>query len=228
MADVLTSGNYARLGLVPSKHAALGAYEPTVRDRIGNWVYDNAKALGLPAQAYRAKTQFAADFVLGLGDYLGAEDAKLDYDKGNYGSAALGGVLTAAGALLPAVKPVRKMLKKYPIASRGEWYGDANYKETGGKIVEMSPDEYLSQVRPLEIDEVSQENIDILAEHMTDGKTLDPLAIYQGGKEDGRHRAYAAKKLGIEKVPVLTWGDELNVKGNQPDSLGSILAEALK
>ncbi|MCP5007895.1 MAG: hypothetical protein GY941_28765, partial [Planctomycetes bacterium] len=71
-----------------------------------------AKALGLPAQAYRAKTQFAADFVPGLGDYLGAEDAKLDYDKGNYGSAALGGVLTAAGALLPMAKPVTKAAAK--------------------------------------------------------------------------------------------------------------------
>lgn len=34
---------------------------------------------------------------------------------------------------------------------------------------------------------------------------VDPLALYASGKEDGRHRAVAAKELGIKKVPVLTW-----------------------
>jgi ParB-like chromosome segregation protein Spo0J len=42
---------------------------------------------------------------------------------------------------------------------------------------------------------------------MQSGKTLDPLAIYKNGKEDGRHRAIAAKELGIKQVPVLVWKD---------------------
>jgi hypothetical protein len=99
---------------------------------------------------------------------------------------------------------------EYPIADRSEWYGDANYKNTGGRIVQMTPDEFLSQVRPLEIDDYSRENIDILKAHIQSGKTLDPLQISSKGKEDGRHRAYAAKELGITSVPVIVWnkGDD--------------------
>lgn len=98
---------------------------------------------------------------------------------------------------------------QYPIADRSEWYGDANYKNTGGRIVQMTPDEFLAQVRPLEIDESSRENIDILKQHILAGKTLDPLQISRKGKEDGRHRAYAAKELGIASVPVIVWKNDV-------------------
>lgn len=94
---------------------------------------------------------------------------------------------------------------KYPIASRDDWYGDLQYKQAGAKMVMMSPDKYIAKVRPLSMDDESVENIDILAQHMLDGNTLDPLKIYPDGKEDGRHRAYAAKKLGIAKVPVIVY-----------------------
>ena len=96
-------------------------------------------------------------------------------------------------------------LQKYPLAPREEWYGEANYQETGGRLVEMTPDEFLTRVRPLKIDEISRDNIDDLKSHMESGRTLDPLQIYKEGIEDGRHRAHAARELGIEKVPVLTW-----------------------
>jgi hypothetical protein len=94
---------------------------------------------------------------------------------------------------------------KYPLAPRGEWYGDANYQTTGGTLVEMTPAEYLARVRPLKIDDISRENIDDLKSHIESGRTLDPLQISKAGKEDGRHRAVAAKELGIQKIPVLTW-----------------------
>lgn len=93
----------------------------------------------------------------------------------------------------------------YPIADYDEWYGDRQWKEQGAEMVMMSPDKYLKQVRPLQMDDESVENIDILAQHIKDGGTLDPLKIYPDGKEDGRHRAYAAKKLGIAEVPVIVW-----------------------
>lgn len=101
---------------------------------------------------------------------------------------------------------VEQLTRQYPMASRDEWYGNANYADHGGKIVMMSPDQYLSQVRPLEIDEVSRENIDDLKHHIESGRTLDPLVIYPDGKEDGRHRANAAKELGITEVPVIVFG----------------------
>jgi len=91
----------------------------------------------------------------------------------------------------------------YPLAPRSEWHGEANFEQTGGRMVTMSPDEFLAKAKPLTMDPESRENIDILKKHIQDGKTLDPLQLYKDGKEDGRHRAIAAKELGITEVPVI-------------------------
>ena len=97
--------------------------------------------------------------------------------------------------------------RRYPLADRERdgWYGNGNYEQSGGHLIWMSPDEYLAQVRPLKIDDISRENIDDLKQHMLQGRPLDPLVIYADGKEDGRHRANAAKELGISKVPVIDY-----------------------
>jgi GH24 family phage-related lysozyme (muramidase) len=98
--------------------------------------------------------------------------------------------------------------RKYPLAPHGEWFGNRQYKEQGAKLEYMTPDEFLAAARPLAIDESSRENIDELKAHIRSGKTLDPLALLPNGKEDGRHRAYAAKELGITSVPVLNFRTE--------------------
>ena len=116
------------------------------------------------------------------------------------------------GQVLGEQKPPQFMMetkeKKYPIEDEGKWYGDGDYKQRGGVIVEMTPDEFLSRAKPLEMDEETRENVDDLKRHMQEGKKLDPLAIYENDvtnvrASDGRHRAIAAKELGLEKVPVL-------------------------
>jgi hypothetical protein len=141
-------------------------------------------------------------FVPGIGDAIGLGQDVANYaaDPGsrnwlNYG--------LSAAALIPGVPRMPK--RKYPMAPEGSWYGEGTYKADGGRIVEMSPDEYINRVRPLEIDESSRENIDLLKKHIEDGGELDPLLIRANGKEDGRHRAYAAKELGIGKVPVIVY-----------------------
>ena len=95
----------------------------------------------------------------------------------------------------------------YPLADpeKDGWYGNMNYETAGGRMVWMTPDEYLASVRPLKMNDVSRENIEDLKRHIVDGGVLDPLAIYSDGKEDGRHRAYATKELGINRVPVLDY-----------------------
>jgi hypothetical protein len=94
---------------------------------------------------------------------------------------------------------------QYPLAFKDNdgWYSDGDYEQRGGSIVWMSPAEYLSKVRPLDIDEASRENINDLKAHIEKGSKLDPLKIYAYGKEDGRHRAYAALELGIAQIPVI-------------------------
>ena len=78
-------------------------------------------------------------------------------------------------------------------------------EQAGGRMTEMTPDEFLAQARPLTMDEESREGIDILKKHIQDGKTLDPLNFNMDGREDGRHRAHAAKELGIATVPVIDY-----------------------
>jgi hypothetical protein len=94
---------------------------------------------------------------------------------------------------------------EYPIAPRSEYYSSANYATTGGKLTPMTPHDFLASVRPLTIDAISRDNINDLKHHILIGRTLDPLAIYADGSEDGRHRAIAAQELGITTVPVLRW-----------------------
>jgi len=90
---------------------------------------------------------------------------------------------------------------QYPLAPAG-----TRYEEFGGDLTYMTPDEFLQQVRPLKLDAESLDNIAALRSHVESGGKLDPLHIYASGKEDGRHRAYLAKELGIEKVPVALHG----------------------
>ena len=94
---------------------------------------------------------------------------------------------------------------RYPLAPRGEWYGDCDYAARGASMVYMSPAAYLSRVRPLTMDEESRDNVAHLRAHIRNGGTLDPLAIYPDGSEDGRHRAHAAMGLGVDMVPVLVF-----------------------
>lgn len=88
--------------------------------------------------------------------------------------------------------------REYPLAPPG-----TRYEETSIEPTMMTPDQYLASVRPLTLDDESRDSIDALKEHIESGRKLDPLVIYPGGQEDGRHRAYAAKELGIKQVPVI-------------------------
>jgi len=105
--------------------------------------------------------------------------------------------------------------KEYPLAPAG-----TRYEEFGGKLTYMTPDEYLSRVRPLTLDAESLDNIAALKSHVQSGGQLDPLHIYKSGKEDGRHRAYMAKELGIEKIPVALHTEANNLGQNIPIEKG--------
>ena len=107
-------------------------------------------------------------------------------------------------AVKPKPMPKGKALA-YPTAKPDDWYSDLDYKARGGVMETMSPQEFLDRVRPLKIDESSRDNIDDLKRHIQSGRTLDPLKIYSDGTEDGRHRAVAAKELGIKEVPVIVF-----------------------
>lgn len=107
----------------------------------------------------------------------------------------------------------RRSGSQYPIDKVDNWWGDANFRSSGAVAVSMTPEKYLSSVKSLEIDEETLENVSDLVRHIQSGGRLDPAVIYEGGKEDGRHRALAAKQLGYTAIPVIDYrGAEKNIQ----------------
>ena len=95
-------------------------------------------------------------------------------------------------------------MMEYPLAPRVDWWGECNYLDNGGRMTTMSPRAFLVAARPLdEQDELTLESVSDLAAHMGAGQKLDPLCLFDNGKEDGRHRALASIRLGLEVVPVI-------------------------
>ena len=92
------------------------------------------------------------------------------------------------------------------------------YKYLGSHIAEMTPDEYLllcgkygwkQQFNNVDekydnLSDQSKENIHKYAERMKNGeKAPMPYIDIKRQGQEGRHRAFAAKEAGIEKIPVL-------------------------
>jgi len=100
----------------------------------------------------------------------------------------------------------RLLFQDYPAAIPPE-YEFSNFEEMGGRIVYMTPDQYLSATKPLDVDESSQDNIDDLASRMRKGERIDPPRLTLEGDlvtaHDGRHRAMAARKIGVKRMPVI-------------------------
>lgn len=97
----------------------------------------------------------------------------------------------------------------YPAADPPQ-YGDTDYKARGGRMVAMAPAEYIALAPPLEQDEETIENVQILSEHIRSGRELDPPMLRYDAQgavvdHDGRHRAHASLELGLRKIPVLVY-----------------------
>lgn len=84
---------------MPNQGVTLSTYEPSLRDRLAWMVGDlfgDDRTLRNWAQS---TARGVADFIPGVGDAIGFDEAKRDWDAGNYGQAALGGALSAVGAV---------------------------------------------------------------------------------------------------------------------------------
>jgi hypothetical protein len=93
--------------------------------------------------------------------------------------------------------------RRYPLAP----VEARQQRPDGGVMVTMTPDKFLAANKPLELDEESLETIAKFRSHIEGGGELDPVMLYDealpnGQLGDGRHRAYAARELGIEEIPV--------------------------
>lgn len=110
--------------------AIMSAHHPSLTERLGNAIYDAAKALGYggQSQVMRNEAETAAGFVPVLGDALTADDAVRDYQSGNYGS-ALANLGLAALGVMPGVGDLASKAGK---GLRGRYYWQL-FNAAGGK-----------------------------------------------------------------------------------------------
>ena len=113
------------------------------------------------------------------------------------------------GAVDPydSVQKAAKGGKTYPLADRQDWTAAKHYDEHGGKLTHMSPNQFLDRTRPLDIDDETQRSIDAYKGMIEAQRRMNPLQLLANGLEDGRHRATAAKELGVDSVPVVDFRD---------------------
>ena len=108
-----------------------------------------------------------------------------------------------------AAAPIARPLSRaeggstYPVAMPTEIKEDL--KDGKAKMRHLSPQEFLDEADPLHIGKGDRHIIDSFEHHIKHGHKLGPLKLYEGGHQDGRHRANAAKDLGVKKVPVIDY-----------------------
>jgi hypothetical protein len=102
---------------------------------------------------------------------------------------------------------------EYPLRHHTDWEEAHDYEKTGGKLGYESPGDYLKRVNPLNMDHDDKQIIHHFEKQIEKGEKLDPVAIYPDGHPNGRHRAEAAKKAGVKKIPVVTWPAKKNAGG---------------
>jgi len=92
---------------------------------------------------------------------------------------------------------------KFPVAMTKE--AKDVHKKKHAKLKQMKPQEFLNETDPLHIGKGDRQIIDTFKHNIKTGHHLGPLKIYNNGGQDGRHRANAAKELGIKTVPVIDY-----------------------
>lgn len=93
----------------------LTAYNPSLREKIAYWLAGGAEKMGAGINTQRAivgKAKDAIDFVPGVGDAVGFNEAGRDIKAGNYGTGAMGMGLATLGLLPGAGDIASKAGKK--------------------------------------------------------------------------------------------------------------------
>lgn len=100
---------------------------------------------------------------------------------------------------------------EYPLAGKDDLKSYGGVEGWKGKLVYMSPEKFLKLAAPLPDGCINQKSLKNVEDRMKNQLPLDFCVLEVNMKtktvtgHEGRHRCMAAKKLGIEKVPVLIY-----------------------
>ena len=104
------------------------------------------------------------------------------------------------------------------IEAKGDDVQDVQLKGKEYQSETMSPDEYLQETGGYASTFIDQKKVDKIKEKIKNGVPLDPLTLTskEGSNigQEGRHRAEAAKQLGIKEIPVVRIEGELPKEGS--------------
>ena len=123
----------------------------------------------------------------------------------------------------PELKDARDSYEGFTTETTGTSYGDDYLKSGKCRIVEMSPKEYLERcayeifdngTMESTLNGAVDEDAKKYADMMKNGTKFDlPWLNYNGGGQEGRHRALAAYMNGLNKMPVLIIGNPPSKEG---------------
>ena len=106
--------------------------------------------------------------------------------------------------------------------AKGDDVQDIQLKGKEYQSETMSPDEYLEETGGYASTFIDQKKVDKIKEKIKNGTPLDPLTLTskEGSNvgQEGRHRAEAAKQLGIKEIPVVRIEGELPNAKSTPTS----------
>jgi hypothetical protein len=85
--------------LTSKPKGTLSAYEPSLRDKLAWFLSDMVGGDRGTTNYINQKVRGAADFIPGVGDAIGFDEAKREFDAGNYGSAAFDAATSAIGSI---------------------------------------------------------------------------------------------------------------------------------
>lgn len=121
----------------PLFHGEITARHPTLKERLGDDVYDIAQALGLRSQANRMRHEAMAstDFIPLVSEAVGAQGTVQDFTAGDYLKAAIGavGVVPAVGGLAAKVAKTANGIRRGQRLARpdvSEWLWDKAVEPT--------------------------------------------------------------------------------------------------
>lgn len=232
IARVLMQQSPARMASTPfsvSEYPVRGpemtARQPDLRERVGNAVYDVFGAMGLPSIANRARNdaQTGVDFVPGIGDLIGLDDAATSFGAGNYGTAAAGLGLTALGAVPGVGDAAATGVKKGIRAFHGSPVGNIDEFRTRNPrrgwvqpsffaVDEGTPraEQYARGYRPDDGSGAMYE-VKIADEGILDARRPDDLAAMRAALDEhapGGSRRFLDDKPAFQRSGLPGWGDD--------------------
>ena len=205
----------------PNFRASVGS---AIREFIDDFGFSGGYKQGL--ENLSDATEFSLDFIPGVGDAVGVGDLRQSISSGDRLGMGIDGAAVALGTIPIAGDVLAKGLKKGESALRNFASKDlfelnpevtnADTFKSRNTLITLTPDEFLN-LSPDLMQKPDPKRLGFIEDAIAKGKKLDAPFLYMTDKDgvakvtghEGRHRALALKKMGINEMPVILKSDRI-------------------